>query len=274
VLADVCADTFNLDPDSVARRITPKTAAVIPVHLFGHCADMARLMPLTREKELAVIEDNAQSLGATCCVTGQTPVYGGTIGMLGTTSFFPTKMLGGMGDGGAVFTNDARLARRIAQTARHGQEQKYSYGWVGLNSRLDSLQAAVLTVKLRYLEQHILARRQVAGWYTQVLQEEKQVSLPGTQPGHTHVYNQYTIRVAPNKRDVLRQFLASSNIPTGLYYQTPLHLQPAYRYLGYLPGDLPQAELLCRSVISLPMHPFITQEQVAYIGEKIKHFFK
>jgi UDP-2-acetamido-2-deoxy-ribo-hexuluronate aminotransferase len=273
VFADVCPLTFNLDPVSVAQRISPATAAVIAVHLFGQCADMARIMPLAREKGLYLIEDNAQSLGATCGGSGTAPAFGGTIGQVGTTSFFPTKMLGGMGDGGAVMTQDGDLARRITQIARHGQDQPYRFVRVGMNSRLDSVQAAVLAVKLRYLDEHIRMRQQIAISYGQALQGIEALQLPATAPGHTHVYNQYTLQIAPGHRDALQQYLQSRQIPTAVYYPVPLHLQPAYRYLGHKKGDFPVAEQLCDTVLSLPIHPVITAGQIAYIGEAIHRFF-
>jgi UDP-2-acetamido-2-deoxy-ribo-hexuluronate aminotransferase len=273
VFADVCPATFNLDPVSLAQQVTSRTAAVIPAHLFGQCADMSRIMALARGKGLMVIEDNAQSLGATGAGQGEGPALGGTIGQVGTTSFFPTKMLGGMGDGGAVFTRDEVLAQRITQLARHGQDQKYQFMRVGLNSRLDSVQAAVLAVKLRYLDDHIRARQQVAQGYEQTLRGIEGLQLPATCPGHTHVYNQFTLRIAWHQRDALQQYLTSRDIPTAVYYPIPLHLQPAYRYLGYQKGDFPVAEQLCSQVLSLPIHPAVTPQQVAFIGEAIHRFF-
>jgi UDP-2-acetamido-2-deoxy-ribo-hexuluronate aminotransferase len=274
VFADVSPDTFNLHPASLAQQVTANTAAVVPAHLFGQCADMPRIMALAREKGLAVIEDNAQSLGARCGGPGQDPALGGTIGQAGTTSFFPTKMLGGMGDGGAVFTGEEVLARRIAQLARHGQDQKYRFMRLGMNSRLDSMQAAVLAVKLRYLNDHIRARQQVAQSYEQVLQGIEGLQLPTTYPGHTHVYNQYTLRVELQQRDALQQYLTSRDIPTAVYYPAPLHLQPAFGYLGYQKGDFPVAEQLCDQVLSLPMHPAVTPQQIAFVGEAIHRFFR
>jgi UDP-2-acetamido-2-deoxy-ribo-hexuluronate aminotransferase len=274
VFADVCPDTFNLDPASVADKLTAKTAAVIPVHLFGQCAPMDRLMPLAQENNLYVIEDNAQSLGATWQGPDNYLAFGGNSGHLGTTSFFPSKMLGGMGDGGAVFTGDAALAGRIKQLARHGQQEKYRFDRIGINSRLDGLQAAVLEVKLRYLDQHISARQAIAGWYHQVLMEVPQVALPRTAAGNTHVYNQYTIRVVSKEREALQRYLLGQGIPTAVYYPMPLHMQPAYRYLGCQSGDFPVAELLCGQVLSLPIHPLLSYEEVCLIGEKIRQFFQ
>lgn len=273
VFADAERDTFNLDPAALPSLMNLNTTALIAAHLFGQCADMGRILALGKTHKLQVIEDNAQSLGAACLSPDGALALGGTLGQVGATSFFPTKMLGALGDGGAVFTQDEKLARRIMQTARHGQGNKYEFLRVGINSRLDSLQAAVLGVKLPYLAGHIRARQQVARWYDEQLDGLDGVFIPLITPGNTHVYNHYTIRVAGGLRDRLREYLEKHQVPSQVYYGLPLHLQPAYRHLGYQKGDFPVAEDLCGSVLSLPMHPLLEAGQVAYIGEKVRNFF-
>ncbi len=273
VPADVDAATFNLTPESAERVISPRTRVLMPVHLFGQPCDMEGIMELARRYGLKVIEDNAQSLGARCPHRDGSAPFAGTVGTIGCTSFFPTKNLGCYGDGGAMFTDDDGLARRIRMIANHGQEEKYTHRIVGCNSRLDTLQAVVLNVKLPHLPAWNEARRRAAAKYSALLGETEGITLPKAAPGADHVWHQYTLRVAGGERDRLRQWLASRGIPTMIYYPRPLHLQKAYRSRMRL-GCVPEvAERLCGEVLSLPMHTELTDSQIEYIGSSINEFF-
>jgi UDP-2-acetamido-2-deoxy-ribo-hexuluronate aminotransferase len=269
VPADVRPDTFNLDPAAVAAALTPRTGAIIAVHLFGQCADLEALRQLANQYQVALIEDNAQAIGATFTASSGEVWAAGTVGEVGTTSFFPSKNLGGFGDGGALFTADNARAEYLRQLANHGQRRKYQHEHIGLNSRLDTLQAALLRVKLPYLPQWTAARQQVAALYDAALQGHPGLRPPARDPRSTHVFHQYTVQVAdkPGNREALQQHLAAHGVPSAVYYPQPNHLQPAYLYLGYSVGQFPVAERLSRTVLSLPMHPMLTPEQVAYVGE-------
>jgi UDP-2-acetamido-2-deoxy-ribo-hexuluronate aminotransferase len=268
VFVDVDPLTFNIDVDKAAACVTPNTAAIMPVHLFGQCADMEGVMELAEKHKLYVIEDNAQAIGADY-KSKEGVKKAGTIGEVGTTSFFPSKNLGCMGDGGAVFTNSSALAAKIKTIANHGQRQKYTYSRIGINSRLDTLQAAVLSVKLKYLDSYIAARQEAAAVYGNLLKGVPELELPVGVPGHTHVFHQYTLKVKGGKRDKLQDFLAQQGVPSMIYYPSPLHLQEAYSYLGYNAGDFPIAEQLCQEVLSLPMHTELTKEQIEYIARAV-----
>ncbi|QNF34187.1 DegT/DnrJ/EryC1/StrS family aminotransferase [Adhaeribacter swui] len=274
VLADVLPDTFSLEPNSVKARFTAKTRAIIAVHLFGQCAGLGFLSEFCRQHQLYLIEDNAQSLGAQCLSSEGKSAYAGTVGHIGTTSFFPTKMLGALGDGGAIFTRDQKLATSMRQITRHGQSQKYTYARVGVNSRLDTLQAAFLLVKLNFLNFYISQRQAIAQQYDQLLQNNTFIQVPARSLESTHVFNQYVIQVPAGYRDSLRHYLHEQQIPTAVYYPSPLHTQPAYQHLGYQTGDFPVAEAICPKVIALPMHPALTLDQVQYITFHILKFFK
>ncbi|HZY83022.1 MAG TPA: DegT/DnrJ/EryC1/StrS family aminotransferase [Cyclobacteriaceae bacterium] len=260
VFVDVHADTFNIDVSQVESKITPKTKAIVPVHLYGQCADMSSLMKLAAKHNLKVIEDAAQSMGARC-----NNVHGGTIGDFGTTSFFPTKNLGCFGDGGAILTRDAGLAEKARMIANHGQKQKYRHEIIGVNSRLDTIQAAVLDVKLKYLSQYEKSRQQAAAYYDSHL---KGVVVPFRSGFSTHVFHQYTIKA--ERRDELKAFLQSKGIPTIIYYPIPLHHQPAYKQ----PGSFPVAEQLSKEVLSLPMHTELTEQQLDYICKTVTSFYR
>ncbi|WP_245815295.1 DegT/DnrJ/EryC1/StrS family aminotransferase [Hymenobacter gelipurpurascens] len=268
VPADVLPDTFNLDPAAVAAALTPRTGAIIAVHLFGQCADLEALRQLANQHQVALIEDNAQAIGATFTTSSGEIWAAGTVGEVGTTSFFPSKNLGGFGDGGALFTADKVRASYLRQLANHGQSRKYHHEHIGLNSRLDTVQAALLRVKLRYLPQWTAARQHVAAQYDAALLGHSHLRRPAHDPRSTHVFHQYTVQVAdkPGAREALQQHLAAHGVPSAVYYPLPNHLQPAYAYLGYQQGQFPVAERLCRTVLSLPMHPMLTPEQVAYVG--------
>ncbi|TGE26117.1 DegT/DnrJ/EryC1/StrS family aminotransferase [Hymenobacter aquaticus] len=270
VCADVLPDTFGLDPAAVAAALTPRTGAIIAVHLFGQCADLHALSAVARQHGIALIEDNAQAIGATYRLADHETVFAGTVGEVGTTSFFPSKNLGALGDGGALFTRDAARATFLRQLANHGQTRKYYHEHIGLNSRLDTLQAAVLRVKLRHLPTWITARQQVAAFYDAALSGLAGLQVPVRDPRSTHVFHQYTLTVA--RRDELQQHLREQGIPSVVYYPVPTHLQPAYQYLGYRAGQFPVAEALCRTVLSLPIHPTLTSAQLAYVGEAVGYF--
>ena len=271
VFVDVRPDTFCMDAAQIEAAITPRTRAILPVHLFGQCADMERILAIARQHNLCVVEDACQALGAQVAFSDGSVHQAGTMGDAGCTSFFPTKNLGCFGDGGALFTNDDTLAARIRSMANHGMSEKYYYDHVGVNSRLDTLQAAVLRVKLRHLDQYIAARRHAARLYDEALADCPGIVTPAKASYTTHTYHQYTLRVAPEHRDSLRHHLADAHIPTMIYYPCPLHLQTAYQYLGYHEGDFPVSEQLAREVLSLPMHTELTNAQIQYITDRISH---
>lgn len=267
VFVDIDPQTFNLDLDLLAAAITPRTKALLPVHLFGQPVDMTRLMAIAAQNQLVVIEDCAQATGARW--QGQQV---GSWGHFGAFSFFPTKNLGGCGDGGAVTLHQTESAQTLRMLKEHGSSRRYYHEQIGLNSRLDALQAAILRVKLRYLEQWNQQRRQAALLYGQLLGNLEGIILPTETQGGTHVWNQYTIRClgkplgSASPREQVRQALLEKGIVTMIYYSLPLHYQPVYTSLGYKPGSLPNTELMCQEVLSLPLFPGITaaeQEQVA-----------
>ncbi|TFZ65303.1 DegT/DnrJ/EryC1/StrS family aminotransferase [Hymenobacter sp. UV11] len=270
VLVDVLPDTFNVDPAAVRAALTPRTGAVVAVHLFGQCADLEQLTIICQAAGVALIEDNAQALGATFTFASGSTAYAGTVGEVGTTSFFPSKNLGCLGDGGALFTRDAARATLLQQLANHGQSQKYHHQCIGLNSRLDTLQAALLRVKLRHLPAAQAARQAVAARYDAALSTVPGLQIPARDPRSSHVFHQYTITVeGGGRRDALRAHLQAHSIPSAIYYPLPVHAQPAYAYLGYQVGDFPVAERLCQQVLSLPVHPGLNGEQVAYIIDQV-----
>jgi dTDP-4-amino-4,6-dideoxygalactose transaminase len=272
VPADVLPGTFNLDPAAVAAALTTRTGAIVAVHLFGQCADLEVLRQLADQHGVGLIEDNAQAIGATFQTSRGETWVAGTVGEVGITSFFPSKNLGGFGDGGALFTRDETRATYLRQLANHGQTRKYHHQHIGLNSRLDTLQAALLRVKLPHLPAWTAARQRIAALYDTALAGVPGVATPYRDPRSTHVFHQYTLTVAdaPGCRDALQQHLAAHGVPSAVYYPLPNHLQPAYAYLGYRVGQFPVAERLCRTVLSLPMHPTLTDEQVAYVADAVK----
>jgi len=269
VFADINPDTYNLEPEKIAAAITSRTKAIIPVHLFGMAADMDAIMKMANAKGIPVIEDAAQAIGAS--YAGQ-PV--GSIGLCGCLSFFPSKNLGGAGDGGMVSTNDSSLAAKLRVLRTHGSRTKYDYELIGMNSRLDALQAAILRVKLGHLDSWSHGRQSNAERYSKLLKNkglESIIKLPTTQPKCTHIYNQYVIR-AP-KRDELKSYLRECGVPTEIYYPTPLHVQPAFAYLGYKPGEMPESEAASREVLALPVFPEMTAEQQDLVVESIASFY-
>ncbi|MBR7722706.1 DegT/DnrJ/EryC1/StrS family aminotransferase [Hymenobacter properus] len=273
VLVDVRPDTFNIDPAAVEAAITPRTGAIVAVHLFGQCADLAALQAIVQRHGIALIEDNAQALGATFQLPNGETAFAGAVGEVGTTSFFPSKNLGCLGDGGALLTRDPARATQLHQLANHGQSQKYHHQRIGLNSRLDTLQAALLRVKLQQLPANTAARQAMAARYDAALASVPGISIPARDLRSTHVFHQYTIQVQEaSRRDDLQHFLKSCGVPTMIYYPLPVHAQPAYAYLGYQAGQFPVAEQLCQSVLSLPIHPLLTSEQQEYIAAKLSEW--
>jgi dTDP-4-amino-4,6-dideoxygalactose transaminase len=269
VFVDIRPDTFNMDAAQVAERVTPRTKAIIPVHLFGQCADMELIVKVAASRDLAVIEDAAQAIGAK-----RRGRQAGTIGRLGCFSFFPSKNLGGFGDGGMVTTGDAALAERVRMLRVHGSREKYLHEMVGFNSRLDALQAAVLRVKLTYLDRWTQGRKGNATRYERLFQDAKlqdRVTLPVTDPDNYHVFNQFTIRV--QKRDELRAYLKDKGIGTEVYYPIPLHLQTCYRELGYRAGSFPESERAAREALSLPIYAELSDDQLAYVVDTIAAFY-
>ncbi|WP_223827419.1 DegT/DnrJ/EryC1/StrS family aminotransferase [Hymenobacter armeniacus] len=273
VLVDVRPDTFNIDPAAVEAALTPRTGAIVAVHLFGQCADLEALKAISTRHGVALIEDNAQAIGATFRFASGETAFAGAVGEVGTTSFFPSKNLGCLGDGGALLTRDTARAALLRQLANHGQSRKYHHQRIGLNSRLDTLQAALLRVKLRQLPANTAARQAVAARYDAALAGVPGLTIPARDPRSTHVFHQYTIQVnEPERRDELQHFLSGCGVPTMIYYPLPVHAQPAYAYLGYRAGQFPVAENLCGTVLSLPIHPLLTEEQVTYVAEVIGGF--
>lgn len=276
VFVDIDPRTYNLDHTKIEEQITHKTKAVIPVHLFGQCADMEPIRELTQRYGLWVIEDAAQAIGSDYIRDSSTPQRAGSMGDLGCFSFYPSKNLGGFGDGGMVTTNDDGLADRVRLLRVHGASAKYYHQCIGVNSRLDALQAAILLVKFRYLEKWTERRRENAAYYDQLFEEldhqKLGIEIPFVQYDNRHIYNQYVIRVT--KRDELREFLSHNEIGTDVYYPLPLHLQECYRDLEYGEGDFPHAEEASRETVALPIYPELTREQQEYVVSKILEFFR
>lgn len=274
VLVDVLPDTFNLDPAAVRAALTPRTGAVIAVHLFGQCADLEALAGLCQAAGVALLEDNAQALGATFTFAGGRVAHAGTVGEVGTTSFFPSKNLGGFGDGGALLTRDPARAALLRQLANHGQSQKYLHQRIGLNSRLDTLQAALLRVKLRHLPAAQAARQAAAARYDAALAGLPGLHVPTRDTRSSHVFHQYTLRVeGVGRRDALQAHLRAHGIASAIYYPLPVHRQPAYAHLGYRLGQLPVAEQLCEQVLAVPVHPALSPAQQTRLIDCLRAFF-
>lgn len=280
VLVDVEADTFNIDISAIEKAITPKTKAIVPVHLFGQCANMDAIMALAEKHNLYVIEDNAQAIGANYTGENGKKQKAGTIGHLGSTSFFPSKNLGCYGDGGAIFTNDDALAHTIRGIVNHGMYERYHHDVVGVNSRLDSIQAAVLRAKLPLLDGYCNARREAARKYSMAFKGQNNIVVPVTVNNcegicdscDCHVFHQYTLRITNGTRDALVQHLNDNQIPCGVYYPIPLHNQKAYADARYNEEDFPVTNQLVKEVISLPMHTELDDEQIAHITDTIIDF--
>ena len=263
VFVDVDQDTFNIDENLIKERITRDTKAIVAVHLFGQSANMEPILEIAHHFGLKVIEDNAQSLGSDYTFTSGERKMTGTMGDINTYSFFPTKNLGCFGDGGALSTNEQDLALKAAMISRHGQGQKYSYEMIGCNSRLDTIQAAILSVKLRNLDNYLESRIEAGHRYNQLLANLSGILRPSESGWSKHTYNQYVIRL--DERDTIKELLRRANVPTMIYYPSPLHLQKGYAYLGYKTGDFPVSEKLCREVLALPLHTELVPQEQEYI---------
>lgn len=273
VLVDVDKDTFNINIEAIRKAITPKTKAIVPVHLYGRPANMEAIMQIAKEYNLYVIEDNAQAIGADFTWSDGRKQKVGTIGHVGATSFFPSKNLGCYGDGGAIFTNDDELAHILRGIVNHGMYIRYHHDVVGVNSRLDSLQACVLRAKLPHLDSYNQKRREAARLYTEGLQGNPNIITPEIPQGDTsHVFHQYTIRILGGKRDALAEHLTKHGVPFGIYYPIPLHKQKAYEDSRYREVDFPATNELVQEVISLPMHTELDKEQINFIAKLITDF--
>lgn len=273
VMVEVDPETFNVTAEIIEAAITPNTKAVVPVHLFGQSADMEQIMEVAARHNLIVIEDNAQAIGADFTFRDGTIKKTGTISHIGCTSFFPSKNLGCYGDGGAIFTNDDELAQKMRMTANHGQAKKYYHSVIGVNSRLDSMQAAILNVKLPHLDEYCAARQAVAAKYDEAFAGIAELQTPVREKNSTHVFHQYTLQVKNNQREELQKHLQSKNIPSMIYYPVPLYKQDAFK--EFVPPDfiLPVTEKLCEMVLSLPVHTEMNDETQNYIIEGVKSFF-
>jgi dTDP-4-amino-4,6-dideoxygalactose transaminase len=272
VLVDVDFDTFNISIPALKRAITPKTKAIVPVHLFGQNADMEQIMAIAKEHKLFVVEDACQSIGSEYTFTDGQKVQSGCMGDIGCTSFFPSKNLGCYGDGGAIFTNNDQLAARIRATANHGMVVRYYHDFVGVNSRLDSIQAAILLVKLKSLDQYTANRQRAAAFYDQAFSGSDKLTIPARASNSSHVFHQYTLKLKNVDREALISFLGTKEIPAMVYYPVPLHLQKAYQSDQYKQGDFPVAEQLSECVISLPMHTELSEEQLNLICNQVLTF--
>jgi len=272
VFVDIDPVTYCLDPVAVEKAITPKTKAIVPVHLYGQSADMEPLMAISEKYNIPVIEDNAQAIGGTYTFKNGTVKKVGTIGHIGCTSFFPSKNLGCYGDGGAIFTNDDTLAAQMRMVANHGQSARYYHDVVGLNSRLDTVQAAVLRIKLPLLDEYINARRAVADAYDAAFANVPQITTPGRVPYSYHVYHQYTLQLNGASRDELQKYLQDRNVPSMIYYPVPAHRQKMFADFGGAAFNLPVTDALTTKVISLPIHTEMDQDQLEYIINSVKSF--
>ncbi len=274
VLVDVFDDSFNIQTEQIEKSITNKTKAIIPVNLFGQCADLDKLTVIARKYNLKIIEDNAQAIGAEYIFSDKTRKKAGTIGDIGCTSFFPSKNLGCYGDGGAIFTNNEELGEKIRMIANHGQNKKYYHKYIGVNSRLDSIQAAILNVKLKYLDNYNKVRYEAAMYYSENLKEISDIKTPVISDFSTHVFHQYTLRIENGKRDELKKYLNNNGIPANIYYPLPLNKQEAFENIVRTPFELINTNYLCNSVLSLPIHTEFTTEQQDFIIKTIKKFYK
>jgi UDP-2-acetamido-2-deoxy-ribo-hexuluronate aminotransferase len=272
ILVEVNPDTFTIDPIAIERAITPKTKAIVPVHLYGQCADMEPIMKIAQKHQLFVIEDTAQAIGADYIFSDGSKQKAGTIGTVGCTSFFPSKNLGCYGDGGALYTNDDKLAQRIRMIANHGQSVQYVHDDIGVNSRLDSIQAAILRCKLPHLDEYASARNFAADFYDKAFAANTKIKTPVRASNSTHVFHQYTLLLDGVDRNELREYLASKNIPSMIYYPHPLHHQKAYADARFKDEDFLTTLDLCKRVISLPMHTELDVETLTYITTSVLEF--
>jgi UDP-2-acetamido-2-deoxy-ribo-hexuluronate aminotransferase len=277
VFVEVDAGTFCMDPGALENAITPRTKAIVPVHLYGHAAPMEEIMAMAQKHDLFVIEDNAQAIGCDYHFSNGTKKKTGTIGHMGTTSFYPSKNLGAFGDGGAIFTNDDALADTIRMIANHGQTKRYYHDVVGCNSRLDTIQAAVLDIKLDHLDEYIKARRKAADFYDKAFANNKKLVVPFRAGYSNHVFHQYTLTVdgagdPGNYRDGLNQFLAANKIPSMIYYPVAGHRQKMFEHFNVGAQSMPVTDWLTQRVISLPMHTELDEEQLQFITDKVNEY--
>ena len=273
IMVDVDVDTFNISLDHLDQYVTPKTKVIVPVHLYGQSADMEQILAFAKKHNLYVVEDNAQAIGSDYTFADGSSKKTGTIGEIGCTSFFPSKNLGCYGDGGAIMTNDDELAAKIRMIANHGQEKKYYHKVLGCNSRLDTLQAEVLKVKLKHLDEYAAARNKMADYYDQNLAEISEIEVPKRSASSNHVFQQYTLKIKNGKRDALQQYLAENKIPSMIYYPLPLYKQEAFQQYVGADFSLPVTEVLCQEVLSLPIHTEFNKESSDYVIASIKKFF-
>lgn len=273
IMVDVDVDTFNISLDHLDQYVTPKTKVIVPVHLYGQSADMEQILVFAKKHNLYVVEDNAQAIGSDYTFADGSSKKTGTIGEIGCTSFFPSKNLGCYGDGGAIMTNDDELAAKIRMIANHGQEKKYYHKVLGCNSRLDTLQAEVLKVKLKHLDEYAAARNKMADYYDQNLAEISEIEVPKRSASSNHVFHQYTLKIKNGKRDALQQYLAENKIPSMIYYPLPLYKQEAFQQYVGADFSLPVTEVLCQEVLSLPIHTEFNKESSDYVIASIKKFF-
>ncbi len=272
VFIEVDPKTFCMDPGAVEKAITPKTKAIVPVHLYGHAADMAKIMDIAAKHNLFVIEDNAQGIGNVYTFPDGTKKKTGSIGHIGCTSFYPSKNLGAYGDGGAMFTDDDALAEKMRMIASHGQSKRYYHDVVGCNSRLDALQAAILDIKLKHLDEYIAARVKAADFYDAAFAGNDKISVPFRAENNTHVFHQYTLTLNGIDRDALSAFLAAEGVPSMIYYPVPAHRQKMFDSFGGSSYRLPTTDWLTERVISLPIHTELTEEQQQFIVDKVLAF--
>jgi len=273
VMVDVDPIHFNITRDNIEQAITSRTKAIVPVHLFGQCADMEPILALAKQYNLFVIEDTAQAIGAVYTFSDGTKKQAGTMGDIGCTSFFPSKNLGCYGDGGAIYTKNQKLAEKIKMISNHGQVKKYVHKYIGVNSRLDTIQAAILNIKLKNLDSYSNARKNAADRYDKLLEGLSELITPVRMHYSTHVFHQYTLQVKNGKRDALKKHLEEAGIPAMIYYPIPLNEQEAFKTIGSIIGTLNVTEELCRSVLSLPMHTELTEDQQEFIAGHIQSFF-
>ncbi len=274
VLVDVYPDTFDIDVEAIEKAITPKTKAIVPVHLFGQCANMEKIMVIAKKYNLFVIEDVAQAIGADYTFSNGTKAKAGTIGTIGCTSFFPSKNLGCYGDGGAMYTNDDELAKKLKMISHHGQSVQYVHDVLGCNSRLDTIQAVVLNAKLKHLDEYAAARNYAANFYDKAFANHPKLKIPTRAKNSTHVFHQYTLQLIGLDRTKLREQLAERGIPAMIYYPIPLHEQNAFKSDRFKSGDFPVTEKLCKTVLSLPMHTEMDDEMLKYITETVLNLLK
>ncbi|WP_026970158.1 DegT/DnrJ/EryC1/StrS family aminotransferase [Algoriphagus terrigena] len=274
VFIDVDPDTYGMDVAQLKSKLTSNTVGIVPVHLYGQCSNMEAILEFAKTHNLKIIEDTAQAIGAKYTFSDGRKMQAGTMGDVGTTSFFPSKNLGCYGDGGAMFTNDAALAEKLRMIANHGQKKKYHHHIVGVNSRLDTLQAAILNVKLQYLDRYTASRNEVADRYDNAFLGHEYVKKPVRVPNSTHAFHQYTVQIEGDRRDDLKAYLAEKGVPSMVYYPIPLHLQEAYQDAGFKRGQFPVSESLCEKVLSLPIHTEMKAEEQEYIIETVKGYFK